>query len=227
MASTPRPDFFLSIPKQQLASLPPAKFGGRIVVVDSRELALPALEHLRNAGLIGFDTETRPSFKKGTLNEVSLMQLSDHDVCYLFRINRIGFFPELISFLEDDTVTKVGLSVHDDFHNLHRLASFEPRGFIDLQGFVKQFRIADNSLSRIFAILFGQRISKGQRLTNWEAEHLSEAQQAYASLDAFACIKIYDCLHSGKFIPADSPYIQYSETDPASDDQSSSRALKQ
>lgn len=218
MASTQARDFFLSIPKQQLSLLPSAKFDGKIVVVDTLERAISALRMLSDAGIIGFDTETRPSFKKGALNEVSLMQLSDHHTCYLFRINRLGIFPELIDFLQNGSVTKVGLSIHDDFHNLHRLANFDPQGFIDLQTYVKGFRIADNSLSRIFAIIFGQRISKGQRLSNWEAERLTAAQQAYASLDAFACIKIYDCLASGKFIPEQSPYVCYPE--PEAPDQS-------
>lgn len=200
--------YFLSISKQQLALLPAAKFEGRIVIVENARQAAEAIEYLRGADLIGFDTETRPSFKKGSLNEVALVQLSTRDTCFLFRLCRIGLPDELKKILEDSEITKIGLSVHDDFHNLHRLSDFEPAGFIDLQSFVKNYRIADNSLSRIYAIVFGQRISKGQRLSNWEAEHLSSAQQAYASLDALACIRIYENLLSGSFDPESSPYKQ-------------------
>ncbi|MBP3590352.1 MAG: 3'-5' exonuclease domain-containing protein 2 [Muribaculaceae bacterium] len=206
-------NYYLSIAKQDLAALDAARFDGPIIVVDTAEKADAALKELRGADIIGFDTETRPTFKKGAVNEVALVQLSTRKKCFLFRINILGLVPQLISLLEDEAITKVGLSVHDDFHNLHRLAEFEPRGFIDLQHFVKDFKISDNSLTRIYAILFGKRISKGQRLTNWEADTLSPAQKAYASLDATACVEIYDKLMSGTFNPADSRFIHYREED--------------
>ncbi len=203
-------NYYLSIAKQDLAALDIAKFDGPIVVVNSIDQANEALDELSKADVIGFDTETRPSFKKGAVNEVALIQLSTRDKCFLFRINLFGLVPKLISFIEDETITKVGLSVHDDFLNLHRLAEFEPKGFIDLQHFVKKFHISDNSLTRIYAILFGKRISKGQRLTNWEAETLTTAQKAYASLDATACVEIYDKLSSGSFDPSASKFIHFS-----------------
>ena len=101
----------------------------------------------------------------------------------------------------------VGLSIHDDFRALHKLSEFEPAAYVELQGYVKQFDIADNSLQKIYAILFGKRISKGQRLTNWEADVLTESQQAYASLDAKACLQIYEYLASKKFDKDKSQYI--------------------
>ncbi len=213
MASDTKKDFFLSIDKHALAELPAAKFDGKITIVDSAEQVDEAIGCLRESDIIGFDTETRPTFRKGALNEVALMQLSSRETCFLIRLNIIGLPRPVIDLLEDDRCTKVGVSIHDDFHNLHRLAAFEPKGFIDLQHFVKDFGIADNSLSRIYAILFGQRISKGQRLTNWEAETLTPAQQAYASLDATACIRIYDKLSSGSFDPAQSEFIKVNDPD--------------
>lgn len=101
----------------------------------------------------------------------------------------------------------MGLSLKDDFHQLHRLREFEPGGFIELQKLVRDYHITDSSLQKIYGIIFGERISKGQRLTNWEAPVLAQSQQAYASLDAYACLKIYNTLKSGLFVPADSPYI--------------------
>ena len=210
----------VTISKGALAELPACEFPGKIFIVDSLDKLPRAIEILKSSPLIGFDTETRPSFKKGQQYKVSLVQLSTPEVCFLFRINQIGFPVELKQILEDDSILKIGVSIHDDFHNLAKITEFTPQSFIDLQSYVKDFRIIDNSLARIYAILFNQRISKGQRLTNWEAESLSEAQQAYAALDAYACIKIYNHLKEGKFNPQTSPYLTFpevtlSETNPS------------
>ena len=83
----------------------------------------------------------------------------------------------------------------------------DPQGFIDLQEYVKYFHISDISLQKIYAIIFGERISKTQRLTNWEAPTLTEAQQTYAAIDAWACLRLYRRLRSGNFHPDESPYI--------------------
>lgn len=203
----------VSISKEQLAKLPAATFAGDIRLIDQPEYVEEAIQDLRSESIIGFDTETRPSFKKGHTHTVSLLQLSTLDTCYLFRLNHLGLTNELIELLQDENILKVGLSVHDDFHSLRRLASIEPAGFIDLQQFVKNFNISDNSLSRIYAILFGERISKGQRLTNWEAETLTPAQQSYAALDAQACIKIYNHLRKGAFYPYTSPYLVFPDSE--------------
>lgn len=197
----------ITITKEQLSQLPAADFEGKICLIEDKEGVEAAISALREAGIIGFDTETRPSFKKGHTNNVALIQLSTRTTCYLFRINVIGLTQSLVSLLEDPEITKVGLSTHDDFHNLAKIAEIEPQGFIELQNFVKQFRIADKSLSRIYAVLFGKRISKGQRLTNWEAEQLTVHQQAYAALDAMACLEIFDYLASGRFDPVTSEYL--------------------
>ena len=196
----------ISISKQQLAVLPPAHFSGSIIVVDTPSAVESAVMELRNADLIGFDTETRPSFKKGQTYDVALLQLSSDDVCFLFRLNKIGMPDSLKALLEDETKTKVGLSIHDDFRNLRKTFDFQPAGFVELQTFATHWNIIDKSLSKLYGILFGQRLSKSQRLSNWEAEQLAEAQQHYAALDALACIHIYRHLNEGRFDPANSPY---------------------
>lgn len=198
----------VTISKEELAQLPLVTYSGNIRLVDTEELAEEAAKELRNETEIGFDTETKPSFKRGQTNNVALLQLSTHTVCYLFRLNKIGLPHCVKKILEDEKIVKIGVSIHDDFHNLHKLYSLEPAGFIDLQSFVKKYNINDNSLARIYAILFGHRISKGQRLTNWEADTLSSGQQHYAALDALACIRIYDYLLSGNFNPLESPYLR-------------------
>lgn len=198
----------VSITKEELASLPAASYSGAIVLVDSEESAVKAVEQLRKERILGFDTETKPSFKRGLINKVSLLQLSTHDTCYLFRLNHIGLLPAVKELLENDNILKIGLSIHDDFHNLNKLCPIDPKGFVDLQPFVKKFKIIDNSLSRIYGILFNKRISKGQRLTNWEADTLTPNQQSYAALDALACIQIYEYLNAEQFEPANSKHYK-------------------
>ncbi len=198
----------VSISKQELSALPVASYTGRIVLVDNEKDALKAINVLSRESILGFDTETKPSFKRGQSNNVALLQLSTHDTCYLFRINHIGLLDGIRSILENENILKVGVSIHDDFHNLHRLYNLNPGGFIDLQSYVKDYDIIDNSLSRIYAILFGKRISKGQRLTNWEANTLTAHQQEYASLDAYACIQIYEYLKTNVFTASSSPYYK-------------------
>lgn len=201
-----QPSISLSISKADLAKLPAADYFGDIHVIDTIEKIEDAVAKLRDSDLIGFDTETRPSFKKGQSYQVALLQLSTRTECFLFRLNKIGLPQSVKDILEDESLTKIGVSLHDDFHNLNKIYSLTPGGFIDLQPYVKQFGILDNSLSRIYGILFGHRISKGQRLTNWEADHLTHAQQGYAAFDALSCIQIYEYLENGRFNPEESIY---------------------
>lgn len=201
-------DINISIPKQLLPTLPHSHFPGRITIVDSLDKGRQALRVLRRAGIVGFDTETRPSFRRGRPHKVALMQLSTADHCFLFRLNKTGVSRALCNFLQDSQVLKVGLSVHDDFSVLRRsVPDLQPQGFIELQSYVRSFHICDISLQKIYAILFGEYMPKNQRLTNWEADELTVHQQAYAAMDAWACLRIYKYLKSGSFVPADSPYI--------------------
>lgn len=181
-------------------------YPGAITLVDSAAVAHRALRILAKEDAVGFDTETRPSFKKGRVHNAALMQISTGERCFLFRLNKIGICAELKAFLENQEILKIGLSVHDDFNVLRRTTPIEPQGFIDLQHLVKNYDIADTSLQKIYAIVFGERISKSQRLTNWESETLTEPQQAYAALDAWACLKLYRYFESGSFNPLASPY---------------------
>lgn len=197
----------LAICKEAVNQLPPVQYEGGIQVIDTIDKARVALRELTRAHIVGFDTETRPSFRKGHLHKVALMQLATDDYCFLFRLNKLGVFDLLKDFLENPDVMKIGLSVHDDFQVLGRSGEIAPEGFIELQSFVKQYSIADTSLQKIFAIVFGQRISKSQRLTNWEAAELTPEQQRYAAIDAWACLHLYRHLSAGNFNPADSQYI--------------------
>lgn len=202
-----RENFKISISKEQISALQIASFQGEITVVDTPENLSSAVQMLEREKLIGFDTETKPSFKKGHINNVALMQLSTIDHCFLFRLNRLGMGEEISRLMENESITKIGLSIHDDFNVMHRSSHVVPRGFVELQSLVKDYHIEDISLQKIYAIIFGEKISKGQRLTNWEAESLSPQQQRYAATDAWACLRIYNFLKSGQFHPEASPYI--------------------
>lgn len=183
-----------TITKEEIAGLITADYPGRIIVIQTEKEAEKAVSYLLNYNLIGFDTETKPSFKKGVIRKIALMQLAVEDTCFLFRLNLIGIPDGLKEILVNKDITKIGLSLKDDFSAIRRRIQLEPKNFIELQAFVKRFGIEDSGLQRIYAILFGKRISKGQRLSNWEAEILTDAQQRYAALDAWACLQIYDKL---------------------------------
>lgn len=183
------------ITKAEIATLPKVLFPGRIFVIYTEADADKAISYLQTQRIVGVDTETRPSFKRGTTHKVALLQISTSDTCFLFRLNQIGMPPSLQEFLMSDTL-KIGLSLKDDFTMLRRRKDVhaEEGNWIELQDYVGRFGIEDRSLQKIFANLFGQKISKSQRLSNWEAETLSEGQMKYAATDAWACVEIYNCL---------------------------------
>lgn len=183
-----------TITKDEISKLPKEGFRGKIVVVQSEGEAEQAVRFLNEQPVVGIDTETRPSFRKGQSYKVALLQVSARDICFLFRLNMIGMPEALVRFLENRAVKKIGLSLKDDFMALHKRVPFTPQAYIELQDYVRPFGIQDKSLQKIYAILFAMKISKSQRLSNWEADVLSEAQKMYAATDAWACYNIYNLL---------------------------------
>ena len=197
----------ISIDKAAIQSMPQVMFPGDIYVIDSIFHVKEAMRVLMNYPMVGFDTETRPSFRKGVVHKTALMQLSTPHECFLFRTCKIGVPQDLAQCLANASYLKVGLSLHDDFKIMSKFDNCnEPSGFLDLQDIVGDYCITDISLQKIYAILFGEKIAKGQQLTNWEAPTLTPAQQNYGAVDAWACLKIYNYLKSGLFDPNLSPY---------------------
>ena len=178
--------------KQLIADLPRVLFPGKIEVVVSKSDAERAVRFLLTQPLLGFDTETRPSFQKGKQNKVSLLQVCGGDVCFLFRLNQIGLPECLVKLLSDKKITKIGLSWHDDLHGLMGRKQFKAGTFIELQDIAKGMGIEDQSLQKLYANVLGGKIAKGQQLSNWEADNLTEAQMQYAATDAWACIELYN-----------------------------------
>ena len=183
---------FTTFDKAAIGNLPRILFPGKIVVVDKPEDTEPAVNELLAQPILGVDTETRPSFKKGQGFRVSLLQVSSHDTCFLFRLHLTGMTPAIIRLLEDKNVPKVGLSWHDDLMQLHKRAQFKPGFFVELQDVAKKFGLKDMSLQKLYANIFHQKISKAQRLSNWEASQLKESQALYAATDAWCCIQLYE-----------------------------------
>ncbi len=184
-----------SVTDEELRKLPLLQFEGRVFLVDNIQKYRQAIAEMGRPMLMGFDTETKPSFKKGRRNKVSLLQLADGNRAWLFRLNMIGLPPELADILADKDIIKTGVAIHDDIKALRSLAQFEPGGFIDLQGIVAEHGIKQLGLKKLSAIILGYSISKSQQVSNWEAPALTEAQQVYAATDAWVCRRIYQALN--------------------------------
>lgn len=180
-----------TIKKEEIKEFPKAEFPGRIYLIQTLTEAEKAVDYLNSQKIVGIDSETRPTFKKGQIHKVALLQVSTLDCCFLFRLNIIGLPTSLISFLENPTIIKAGLSLKDDLMMLNKRAPFKQKGCIELQEYVRTFGIQDMSLQKIYALLFKEKISKSQQLSNWEGEILTDAQKQYAAVDAWACLRIY------------------------------------
>lgn len=187
-----------TIDKDSLKDYPQGQFCGDIHVIQTPEDIERAVNYLKLYPILGIDSETRPSFNKGKQYKVALLQIATNEQCFLFRLNVTDLTLPIIYLLETPSIIKVGLSLHDDFMMLHRRAPFEPRACIELQEYVRAFGIQDKSLQKIYGILFGEKISKTQRLSNWEASELTESQKRYAATDAWACLRIYNRLQELK-----------------------------
>ncbi len=180
-----------NITNEELNEMPVGCFMGEIVVVTDETVAENACAFLSSQKIIGFDTETRPSFTKGVTNKMALLQLSGDERAFLFRLNRMALVKPILRLLENENVLKIGAAVRDDIRGLQKFRRFTPRGFVDLQTIAPNYGIAEKSLRKLAGVVLGVKISKAQRLSNWEAQTLTEAQQRYAATDAWISREIY------------------------------------
>ncbi|MFI3277717.1 MAG: 3'-5' exonuclease [Rikenellaceae bacterium] len=185
-----------NISNEETAKLPALKFEGKITIVDTPEAIAQACTELARSSVIGFDTETRPSFKAGVSYRVALLQLSTTTHCFLFRLNLIPLDREIVRLLENPKILKIGADVIGDIRALRVLRHFKDRGFVDLQSIIHEWGVAEKSLRKMAAITLGQRVSKAQRLSNWEANSFTPQQKLYAATDAWVCVEIYNKLQS-------------------------------
>lgn len=182
---------FVKTEKDFVTNLPRFVFNGGIKVIQRIEDVTQAVEQLSSSEILGIDTETRPSFRKGTIHKVALLQVANEDLCCLFQLSCFGFAPDLIHLLSNKEIKKVGLSLKDDFFMLSKRHKFDPQNCVDLQDYAKEMGIKDMSLQKLFANVFHQRISKSAQLSNWEASVYTQSQKLYAATDAYACLKLY------------------------------------
>ena len=186
--------FQKSITKDEINELPLEAFEGKIVVIDSDEGLQEAVDYLKQFSVLGFDTETKPSFTKGNVNPVALLQLSSSEKSFLFRLNRIGLPAPIIELLSSSKIIKVGAAIKDDVRGLQDITDFDGNSFLELQQYVTSFGIENFSLKKLAAIVLNFRISKRQQVSNWEANELSVGQLRYAATDAWVSLKIYEGL---------------------------------
>lgn len=187
-------NFIDKISNEQTALLPAVEFRGEIRIVEHERDIAAACKTLAEQPVIGFDTETRPSFRPGVTFRVSLLQLSTPTVCYLFRLNKIPLAKPILQLFEDRRILKIGADVAGDLRSLRQIRHFRDGGFVDLQGIAPEWGIGEKSLRKLSAIVLGKRVSKAQRLSNWEAATLTDKQQLYAATDAWVCTRIYEQL---------------------------------
>ena len=187
-----KPQLHVRTDKKIIGAMPRFTFDGRIEVVQSEKEMEKAVAYLKKRKVLGIDTETKPQFKAGPRNKVALLQIGDEKICFLFRLNFIGLPEPLADLLNDTEVKKIGLSLGDDLRQLSkRCKTLSDESWVDLQPLAKGMGIEDMSLRKLFANVFGQRISKTAQLSNWEAPVLNDAQKVYAATDAYACIMLY------------------------------------
>ena len=178
--------------KATINALPLVEYPYKINVILNEYEAERAVDYLLTCDILGVDTETKPAFRRGQNHKVAMLQVATREQCFLFRLNHLGLPQSIIRLLSNRMVPMVGLSWHDDIMSLHRRAEFTPGWFIDIQDIIGNIGIEDKSLQKLYANLFGEKISKRQRLTNWETDVLSDKQKEYAAIDAWACINLYD-----------------------------------
>ena len=182
------------ISKEEVAALDLIQYEGPIRLIDSQEAFEQEIDQIARQPVLGFDTETRPSFKKGKVYPTSLIQIASLEQAWILRVSRIGYPGPLLDLLSAEIPLKIGLGLQDDLRKLRADFQFEPDGFLDLQSYVQAFRIDEKGLKKISGIVLNRRISKSQQVSNWDADVLSEAQLRYAATDAWICLKIYNSL---------------------------------
>ncbi len=193
-------DFLQNITKEEIEKLPLGHFDGEMILVDTLPKLKKAVLFLKKQTEIGFDTETKPAFVKGQKNHVALLQLSTNKKAFLFRIHHLKSLNILFELFANPNIIKIGADIGQDLSALQKVSPFKVNGFIDIQKYSCEFGIIDNGLKKLAAIVLGIKISKSQRLTNWEAPELTQSQMLYAATDAWVCLKIYQKLVKNKIL---------------------------
>lgn len=188
------------ITKDEILVLPELKFQGKIHVISTPDQVQKAVNYLVKEPVLGFDTETKPAFKKGQYFPTALVQFATAEEVFLFRINALGPDYRVYEIFEDPHILKVGVALRDDIIDLNRIRRFEANGFIDLNEVVKDLEFENMGVRNLTAMILGKRINKAQQTSNWENEELTKAQISYAATDAWVCREIYHVLENKGYL---------------------------
>ncbi|MBL6447217.1 3'-5' exonuclease domain-containing protein 2 [Fulvivirga sp. 29W222] len=180
-----------TISSEEINELELQRYEGKVHIITQPDQAAKVMQKIANEKVVGFDTETKPAFKKGEYNHVSLIQIATSTEVFLIRVNLTGLTNEIIAFLSNKKLVKIGVALRDDIKDLRKLRDFTPAGFTELNKIVKSIGIESNGLRKLAAIILGFRISKSAQISNWESEKLSDKQVNYAATDAWVCIEMY------------------------------------
>jgi ribonuclease D len=184
-------NFKITITPEEINSLPLKTFQGKITVVSEAEKLPRIIKEIEKHRVVGFDTETRPSFKKGQIYQVALLQLAIPGKAFLIRINHTGVTQEIAELFENEAVAKVGVGIRDDLKALRKNREFLPAACYDLSTIAKQVGLQVESVKKLTALLLGFRISKSAQTSNWEAPTFTQKQIEYAATDAWVCLELY------------------------------------
>ena len=187
------------VSKEDVKNYSIENFSGKIIIIDRQEDIVESCLYLKKQKIIGFDTESKPTFKKGVTSKVSLVQFSTEDCAFLFRINKTGLDNSIIDIICDKKIKKIGIAIHDDIKALQRIKEFEPNNIIDLNQLALKLGFESIGAVKLSILILGFSISKSARLSNWEQINLTNSQIEYAATDAWICNMIYNkLLNEGK-----------------------------
>ncbi len=192
--------FPLSITKDEVMGRPLQSYEGKVVIAADRESTERAVAEINQFDVVGFDTEAKPTFQKGQIRNISLIQVATDEKVYLLRTNHVGVIDSLHHFLENPKIIKVGIGLTDDFNLLDRLRRFEPDGFLDLNDTFQELGAENIGARNLAAMVLDIRISKSAQTSNWESEQLTQKQIRYAATDAWICLEIHKKLTNWGYI---------------------------
>jgi len=179
------------ITREEMNALPILRYDGPVHVVAELQDLEPAMQDILDESVIGFDTETRPTFKAGESYHPSLVQFATAGGVYLLQAQQPDLFATMREILSSGTIVKAGVSVSDDLRGLKKLFEFDERSVVDLGKVARRHGLKQTGVRNLAGIFLGTRIPKGAKTTNWAARRLTSQQINYAATDAWACRELY------------------------------------
>jgi len=191
---------YKKLSKNEINSLPQTQFDGDVEVLSSNDNVQAAVNYLMNYDLIGFDTETKPTFVKGPLNPPSILQLACIDKVYIFQLDNESLYKKLFPILSNENITKCGVSVDRDLFELMYLSPFDPLSFVDLGNIARDYDVPHHGLRGLVAMFLKHRISKGAQISDWSKTVLSQSQITYAATDAWISLKLFEAFEQNDLL---------------------------